>query len=110
MPYIASSRTSTGGITGSEPLVDQDVHRVAHQRELHEHQIAQQVDEPRSARARATLGVEDAQHRPELRVVARLEVERGGLEVTAHLDGVLVGEPVGRALVRHVRRGGEQRV
>ena len=56
---------------------------MAHERELHEHEVAHQVDEPRTARPRAALGVEHAEHRAELGVVARLEVEGRRLLVVA---------------------------
>ena len=42
-------------------------------------------------------------------MIRRLEVERGRLQVASDLDRVVVGEPVGRALVRKVRRRREQR-
>ena len=49
------------------------VERMTHQRELHERDIAEQVDEPRTARPSAAFGVEHAEHRPELRMVRALE-------------------------------------
>ena len=58
-----------------EALLDDDVHRVAHQRELHEDEVTHQVDEPGARRPCSALGVEDPEHRPELRVVSWLEVE-----------------------------------
>ena len=76
---------------------------MAHQRELHEDEISHQVDEAGPGRPRAALGVEHAEHRAELRVIARLEPEdRRFLVVAADLDRVLVREPVGGALVRKV--------
>jgi len=84
------------------------VERVANQRELHLDDVAQQVDEPGSAGAHAALGVHDAEELSELGVVARLEVERRRLADAPDLDRVFVREPVGRGLVRDVRRAREQ--
>ena len=48
MPNSASSRTSTGGITGSKPCAAQQLQRPAHQRELEEDEVALQVGEARA--------------------------------------------------------------
>ena len=74
------------------------------ERELHLHDVAEQVDEPRPAGPRAPFGVEHAEELTQHGVVLGLEVERRWLAVTPNLDRVLVGEPVGRRLVRDVRR------
>jgi hypothetical protein len=85
----------------------QDVERVTDQRELDQHDVAEQVDEPRSARPHGPVDVEHAEELAELDVILRFEVEHRPLAVAADLDGVLVGEPVGRRRVRDVRRHGE---
>ena len=70
MPNSASSRTSTGGITGVKPCPRELLHRPPHQRELEEHQRALQVGEARAGHARAGLEV----HQP----VEQLEVVGAG--------------------------------
>ena len=66
-----------------------------------EHEVAEQVDEPRARCAHRALDVEHAEQLAERHVVARLEVERRrGVVVAADLDGVLVGEAVGALVVR----------
>ena len=51
MPYSACSRTSTGGITGSKPVPAQLLERLAHERELEQHEVALEVGEARARRA-----------------------------------------------------------
>ena len=87
-----------------EPVGREHVHRVTDERELDVHDVAEQVDEPRAARPGAAVGVEHPEQLAERGVIARLEVERRRLAVRADLDGVLVGEPVRRRVVRDVRR------
>ena len=94
-------------MTGTNPS-NHDVECVADERELHEGEVAEQVDESRSARARPTLDIEDTQRFPERHVVSRFEVERWRLAPAPNLDRVLFGQAVGRRLVRHVRGPGEQ--
>ena len=69
------------------------------ERELEQRRCADAVGESRARDLRAALGVDPGQ----LEVVARLEGEGRRLADAAELDGVLVGEPVGRARVG--RRG-----
>ena len=90
-----------------EPVRRQDVERVPDERELHLHDVAQEVDEPRAAGPHGPFGVEHAELLTQHRVVLGLEVERRGFAVAAHLDRVLVREPVRRGPVRHVRGPGQ---
>ncbi len=46
MPYIASSRTSTGGMTGHVPVPAGDLEGVADERELEQRALALEVGEP----------------------------------------------------------------
>ena len=83
-----------------EPVRRQHVERVADQRELHVHDVAQQVDEPRAAgprgrvRCRACRAAHPAPRGPWARS------RTSGFAVPAHLDRVLVREPVRRGPVR----------
>ena len=104
MPYIASSRTSTGGSTGVRPGGGEAVEREAVEGELEQRGRADAVDEPRARDLGAALRV-DAR---ELEVVARLEGERRRLADAAELDGVLVGEAVRSARVGRRRDAFEQ--
>ena len=76
VPNIASSRTSTGVITGVKPCLRREVERVAHQRELQRHRAPGQVVEARARRAHAAVDVDHAERLAELDVVARREGER----------------------------------
>ena len=58
VPKSASSRTSTGGITGSKPWPAQLLHRPAHERELEQDEVALEVGEARARQARAALHVD----------------------------------------------------
>ena len=94
-----------------EALLGQDVHGAADQRELDEREVAEQVDEPRAARAHRALDVEHAERGAQLHVILRREIERRhDVVVAADLHRVLVGEAVGARGVRHVGRAREQRV
>ena len=73
VPSSASSRTSTGGMTGVKPLADELVDRVPDGRQVQPHEVAEQVGEARARRARAALDVDHAAGQVE--VVARLEAE-----------------------------------
>ena len=90
-----------------EPPRRQQVERVADERELDLHDVAQQVHEAGPAGSSGSFDVEHAQPLTQLRVVLGLEVEGRGFAVAAHLDGVLVREPVGRRLVGDVRGPGQ---
>ena len=101
VPYSASSRTSTGGITGSKPLPPSTLQRPAHERELEQHERPLEVREARAGHARARLHVDEA--------AEQLEVVAAGLARLADLAHhlVLVGRRrVGR--VRHARERGLQ--
>ena len=68
MPYSASSRTSTGGTTGSKPCSPSTLERPAHQRQLEQHERALEVGEARAGHARAGLQVDQVAE--QLEVVA----------------------------------------
>ena len=70
----------------------------------------EQVDEARAARTRAALHVEHRRAaRPARRDPSDSKSNTGGeLVVAPYLDRVLVGEAVGDARVRQVRRGSQQ--
>ena len=92
-----------------EALRLKNVHGIAHQRELHLDDVAEQVGEPRSARPDRPLDVEHAERGSDLDVILGLEVEgRRLLVVAPDLDGVLVGQAVGSAGIRKVRRRRQQ--
>ena len=61
MPYIASSRTSTGGSTGLKPGGGRAVERPAVEREREERRVADQVAEARPGDPRGALHVEPAE-------------------------------------------------
>ena len=76
MPYIASSRTSTGGSTGTKPLRDEPVEHEPVQRHLEQGDVADPVGEPGPRDPGAARHVDPAAREPPGRVVARLERER----------------------------------
>ena len=63
MPNSASSRTSTGGTTGSKPVRHQHLHAPAHERELEQHHVALEVGEARARHARRGLHVDQRRRR-----------------------------------------------
>ena len=95
MPKSASSRTSTGGTTGSKPCAISTSMPQRSERELEQHHVALEVGEARARHPRRGLHVD--QPAGELEVVARL-VRPPRLADLAH-RGVLVG----RARVGRVR-------
>jgi hypothetical protein len=90
-----------------EPTRRQQVERVADERELDLHDVAEQIHEPGATGPSGPFAVEHAQPLTQLRVVLGFEVEGRGFAVAAHLDRVLVREPVGRRLVGDVRGPGQ---
>ena len=88
VPYIASSRTSTGGSIGVKPCRREPVEREAVEREREQRRVAEQVAEARAREPRGPLHVEAA----DLGVLLRV----GELRLLApapDLDRVLVGRP-----------------
>ena len=84
-----------------EPPVRERVHRVTHQGELHEDDVAEQIDEARPARASAPIDVEHPEELPQRDVVPRLEVE-SVLETFADMDAERHGADIhGRGADRH---------
>src|SRR5581483_6866137 len=71
---------------------------------LQKRDVADPVDEARAGDLRRALGIDPAECLPEIEVVTYREVEARRLAPAADLDGVLVGEAVGR---RHVGRVGD---
>ena len=96
VPYIASSRTSTGGIIWMCPCLDGRVDREAVEREREQGGVADQVPEARAGEARGALHLEAAD-------LGVLGARRPGLADAAELLGVLVGVAVGRGGVGRVR-------
>ena len=103
MPYIASSRTSTGGSIGRVALLRDAVERPAVERDLEQRDVADAVDEARAGDLRSALDVDPAVRGGEVEVVARLEVEARRLADDLDRDGVLLPVAVRRVLGRRVR-------
>ena len=97
VPSIASGRTSAGAITGVKPGRDRLRHRQVDQRQLEQRADAGQEVEPRAADLRAALGVDRAERRADVDVVADLEVVR------RHLPDRLDDDRVGLAADRRLR-------
>src|SRR5581483_11221111 len=102
VPYIASSRTSTGGITGTYPFAaarsSAKRYSATDERGIPDHE-----PEARAGEACCSFHLEP----PDLRV---LGPRRGRLADAADLDGVLLRDAVGRRRVGRVRHLGEQLV
>ena len=98
VPTIASSRTSTGGSTGTKPACTDVVDREAVEREGEERRIADEVAEARAGESRGALELETPDLRSLLDVVARRR-----LADAAELDRILLGVAVGDRVVGRVR-------
>ena len=105
VPYIASSRTRTGGMTGVKPASREMVECELVQRHRDAGGVANDVAEARTGHARRALHVEAA----DLGVLARVGVRRR-LSHAAELLGVVFRVAVGRRVVRWVRDELERRV
>ena len=86
VPYIASSRTSTGGSTGVKPCSAEPVEREAVEREREQRGVADQVAEARAGEARGALHVEAA----DLGVLLEPPRAAAARPTRRDLDGVLL--------------------
>ena len=89
VPYMASSRTSTGTITGRKPLEASLLQGELHQRELQEDQVALEVGEAAARRAGAALHVDEVGGSGQVEVVERRERELPGRAPGVQHHGVL---------------------
>ena len=105
VPYIASSRTRTGGMTGVKPALREMVERELVERHRDARRVADDVAEARARHARCALHVEAA----DLRVLPRLR-KRGRLADATQLLRVVLRVAVGRRWMRWVRNQRERRV
>ena len=105
MPTSASSRTRTGGTTGSWPSLADQVEGEADQGQLEQDEVALEVGEARARDPGAGLHVDQAELGADLEVVARLEVEARPLALLAQDDRVLLGHPFGGVGVGQVGQG-----
>ena len=105
VPYIASSRTRTGGITGVKPGLREVVERELVERHRDPCGVADDVAEASARDPCGAFHVEAA----DLRVLARLR-ELRRLADTAQLLGVVLGVSVRHRVVRRVGHEGEDGV
>ena len=105
MPIKASSRTSTGGRIGDEPLRREPVERQSIERERQAGGVADPVAEARAGHPRRPLHLEAT----DLEVVARLRQGRR-LPDAPQLDDVVLGRAVRDVRVRRVRDAQRERV
>ncbi len=104
VPYIASSRTRTGGMTGVKPALREMVERELVQGHRDARRVADDVAEARAGHARCALHVEAA----DLRVLPRLGQRRRLADATQLLRVVLRVAVGCRRMrwVRNQREGG----
>ena len=103
VPYIASSRTRTGGITCVCPCADRAIDREAVEGEREQGRVADQIAEAGAGQPRRPLHLEAAD-------LGVLRPFRCGIADAAELLGVLLGVAVGRRRVGRVRHLLEQAV